>query len=147
MRALTLMTLSFCFQCVNIQNGVIGLPAMLRPVVMDSVQGLGGWICPTLSVLSHWPGRCGCDSKSVKMTSSNGNIFRVTGPLCGEFTDHRWIPPTKASGAELLMFSLICAWTNGWVNNGDAGDLRRHRCNVIFKSHFVDWCPAHFPCS
>ena len=26
-----------------------------------------------------------------------------------------------------LMFSLICAWTNRWVNNGHAGDLRRHR--------------------
>ena len=25
--------------------------------------------------------------------------FRVTGPLCGEFTIHRWIPPTKASDA------------------------------------------------
>ena len=23
------------------------------------------------------------------------------------------------------MFSLIFAWTNGWVNNWDAGDLRR----------------------
>ena len=29
------------------------------------------------------------------MTSSNGNIFRVTGHLCGEFTDHRWIPLTQ----------------------------------------------------
>ena len=35
------------------------------------------------------------------MTSSNGNIFRVTGPLCGEFTGPRWIPHTKASDAEL----------------------------------------------
>ena len=35
------------------------------------------------------------------MTSSNGNILRVTGPLCGEFTGHRWIPLTKASDAEL----------------------------------------------
>ena len=25
-----------------------------------------------------------------------------------------------------LMFSLICAWTNGWVNNPGAGDLRSH---------------------
>ena len=25
-----------------------------------------------------------------------------------------------------LMFSLICAWINGWVNNSEAGDLRRH---------------------
>ena len=37
----------------------------------------------------------------VMMTSSNGNIFRFTGPLCGEFTGHRWIPLTKASDAEL----------------------------------------------
>ena len=26
------------------------------------------------------------DQADVMMTSSNGNIFRVTGPLCGEFT-------------------------------------------------------------
>ena len=38
------------------------------------------------------------------MTSSNGNFFRVTGHLCGEFTDHRWIPRTKASVAELWCF-------------------------------------------
>ena len=33
------------------------------------------------------------------MTSSNGNIFRVTGHLCGEFTGPRWIPLTNASDA------------------------------------------------
>ena len=38
------------------------------------------------------------------MMSSNGNIFRVTGHLCGEFTGDRWIPRTKASGAELWCF-------------------------------------------
>ena len=27
------------------------------------------------------------------------------------------------------MFSLICAWINGWVHNGEAGDLRRHRAH------------------
>ena len=34
-------------------------------------------------------------SRLHMMTSSNGNIFRVTGPLCGEFTGHRWILHTK----------------------------------------------------
>ena len=38
------------------------------------------------------------------MTSSNGNIFCVTGHLCGEFTGPRWIPRTKASHAELWCF-------------------------------------------
>ena len=28
-----------------------------------------------------------------------------------------------------LMFSLICAWTNGWINNLEAGDLRRHHAH------------------
>ena len=27
------------------------------------------------------------------------------------------------------MFSFICTWTNDWVNNRDAGGLRRHRAH------------------
>ena len=61
------------------------------------------------------------------MTSLNGNIFCVTGHLCGEFTDPRWIPRTKASDAELWCF--LCVWINGWLNNRDAGDLRRYRAH------------------
>ena len=61
------------------------------------------------------------------MTSSNGNIFPVTGPLCVEFTGYRWIPLTKASDAELWCFLSSAPEQNAWVNNRDAGDLRR-RC-------------------
>ena len=60
------------------------------------------------------------------MTSSNGNIFRVTGLLCGEFTGPRWIPCTKASDTELWFF-FICAWINDLVNNREASDSKRHR--------------------
>ena len=63
------------------------------------------------------------------MTSSNGIFFRVTGPLCGEFTGHRWNPPHEGQWRRALMFSFICAWLNGWVNNREAGDLRRHRAH------------------
>ena len=62
----------------------------------------------------------------VMMTLSNGNTFRITGPLREEFIGHRWIPLTKASDAELWCFFFISAWTNCWVNNPDAGDLRCH---------------------
>ena len=61
------------------------------------------------------------------MTSSNGNIFRVTGPLCGEFTGHLWIPLTKASDAKLWYFLWSALCINGWVNNREAGDLKLHR--------------------
>ena len=53
--------------------------------------------------------------------------FRVPCHLCREFAGHRWIPRTKASDAWLWLFFFICAWMNGWVNNREAVDLRRHR--------------------
>ena len=62
-----------------------------------------GWVIPVLVF---------CEVKlpthiifaTAMMTSSNGNIFRVTGHLCGEITGPRWIPRTKASDAELWCF-------------------------------------------
>ena len=59
------------------------------------------------------------------MTSSNGNIFRVTGPLCGKFTGPGEFPH-KGQWRGVLIASLICVWINGWVNNREAGDLRRY---------------------
>ena len=45
-----------------------------------------------------------CQIDSAIMTPSNGNIVRVTGPLCGELTGRRWFPLTKVSDAELWRF-------------------------------------------
>ena len=67
----------------------------------------------------------------VVMTSSNGNCFCVTGPLCGEFNGHRWIPLTKASDAELWCFLWSAHWISGWVNNREAGDLRHNRAYEV----------------
>ena len=32
--------------------------------------------------------------------------------------------PHRGQWRGALMFSLICVWVNGWINNGEAGDLR-----------------------
>ena len=37
--------------------------------------------------------------------------------------------PHKGQWRGVLMFSLIFARINGWVNTGEAGDLRRNRCH------------------
>ena len=90
------------------------------------------------------------------MTSSNGNIFRVTGHLCGNspgtlilypWWHHQMETfsallaicagihrspvnfPHKGQWRGALMFSLICTRLNGWENNGEAGDFRRHRAH------------------
>ena len=41
------------------------------------------------------------------------------------------------------MFSLIAAWINGWVNNREAGNLRRHRADhdVIVDHDVIDVVP------
>ena len=55
--------------------------------------------------------RCPMPVVSFTMASSNGNIFRVTGILCGEFSNHWWIPRTKASDAELWCFIWRFLWS------------------------------------
>ena len=81
------------------------------------------------------------------MTSSNGNIFRVTGRLCGEFTVHRSPvnSPHNGQWRGALVFSLICAWTDGWANNRDACDLRRHRAHYDVTVTYL-WFPQYCCC-
>ena len=45
-------------------------------------------------------------------------------PMSGEFRAQRQVT---------RMFSLICARINSWVNNREAGDLRRHRAHYDFS--------------
>ena len=45
--------------------------------------------------------------------------------------------PIKGQWCGALMFSLICAWINHYINNRDAGDLRRYRAHydIIVMIH------------
>ena len=58
--------------------------------------------------------------------------------------------PHKGQWRRALMFSLICAWINGWVSNREAGDLRRHRTHydatVIWWYFWHDDLVLHFGC-
>ena len=103
-------------------------------------------------------------SACFMMTSSNGNIFRVTGHLWGGGTWWRHqmetfsallaicagnspVPvnsPHKGQWRRVLMFSLICTWINVWKNNRETGDFRRHSTHydVIVMNSPV---PGEFP--
>ena len=83
------------------------------------------------------------DSPHPTMTSSNGNIFRLTGPLCREFTGHRWNPPNKGQwrGALIIFFyrrlnnRLSKQSRRRWFET-PLRSLRRH-CNI----EPVNWEP------
>ena len=60
--------------------------------------------------------------------------------------------PAQRPGTPALMFSLIYAWINGWVNNHQAGDLRRncahYEVTVMVTQaciHFVQRLPRSRP--
>ena len=63
------------------------------------------------------------------MTSSNGKIFKRYWPFVWGIHRPLVNSPHKCQWRGALMFSLICACINGWVNNRKAGDLRRHRAH------------------
>ena len=69
-------------------------------------------------------------------SSSNGNIFCVTGHLCGEFTGHRWISHTKSVTRSFDVFidlrlnKRLSKQSRGWWFGTPSCPLWRH-CNVI----------------
>ena len=80
------------------------------------------------------------------MTSSNGNIFRVTGPLCGELTGHRWIPHTQRPVTRSFDIFFDLRLKKNWVNIREAGDLRRHHTHydIIVSDTLSMLCKQHF---
>ena len=62
--------------------------------------------------------------------------------------------PHKGQWCGALMFSVICSWTNRWVNNQNTGDLRWHHahydvtvmcllwpnwCILLYKLNYCSW--------
>ena len=81
------------------------------------------WFLSCTAVLL-WHGLLPVKFSQYKMTSSNGNIFCLTGPLWGESTQSLVNSPHKGQRRGAWIFSFICTWTNRWGSNRDAGDLR-----------------------
>ena len=55
--------------------------------------------------------------------------------------------PHKGQWRGALMFPLICTRTNGWTNNWDAGDLRRHRTHhgatLTYHENVLEMSPTN----
>ena len=49
--------------------------------------------------------------------------------------------PHKGQWRRAMMFSLICAWMNGWVNNGEAVDSAHYGVTVMQRDCFPNYWP------
>ena len=76
------------------------------------------------------------------MTSSHGNFFCVTGPLCAEFTGHRWIPHKRpVTRSYDVFFDLrLNKWSSkqswGWWFETQSRSWWRH-CNGVDRSQLM----------
>ena len=84
------------------------------------------------------------NSKGIMMTSSNGNIFRVTGHLCGEFTGPRWIPAQRPVTRNFDVFfdlrlnKRLSKQSWGWWFETLSCPLWRH-CNDQSSTLLILW--------
>ena len=78
------------------------------------------------------------------MTSSNGNIFRVTGPLCGEFTGPGEFPTQRPVMwsfdvfCDLRLNKRLSKQTRGWWFEAQSWSLWRH-CNDTMNTCSSPW--------
>ena len=99
---------------------------------------------PSCGDLSYRRGHCWDDRRLFEITDHRKSIFGIFKinscchndvikwkhfPLYWPFVRGIHRTPHIGQWRGALMFSLICAWINGWVNNGEAGDLQRHRAH------------------
>ena len=90
---------------------------------------------------------------SCMMTSSNGNIFRITDPLCGEFAGHQLIPAQRTLRRrfhvflDLFLNKRLSNQSWGWSSETQSRPLWRHRNEFIVSSivfHNRETWPAAF---
>ena len=100
--------------------------------------GFRNSIIVNLNLISQ--GHQSWNETSLMMTSSNGNIFRVTGHLCGEFTGPRWIPTQRPVTRSFDVFfdlhlnKRLSKQSRGWWFETPSHPLWRHRNVVCISS-------------
>ena len=89
------------------------LSVLMKPNMIEIFwcQRVLNCIC-TVTITLWW--RHQIETFSALLALCEGNS-----PVTGEFPSQR--PVTRS-----LLLPLIWAWTNDWIHNRDAGDLRRH---------------------
>ena len=85
-----------------------------------------------------WIGNKPLSLPTTMLMPGHGNVFRLDDGIKWKRFPRYWPfvqgihrspvnSPHKGQWRVTLVFSFICVWINGWVNNLEAGDLRRYR--------------------
>ena len=120
--------------------------AVLYAIVMMLISLLEDHSCTILQIWYRflWKFVPGYILKAITWWRHQMETFSALLAICRGIHRSPVNSPHKGQWRGTLVFSMICAWTNGWVNTRDAGDYTRHRAHydvtVMRKCH---QCVAH----
>ena len=139
------------FKPVNLSiSFVIALQA-LRPSTNEYIWrvSVNNSLTNCTATCTKWTRQNKTQKRLRMIASRNGKAFHITDPFLGGILRSPVNSPHKCQWCGALMFSLICLCINVWVNNREAGDLRRHRAKydviVMYLVVTVTWITVHAP--
>ena len=140
----------------KLNDGLANL-CWLKMLLENGHQQTRGLLADRLSPFTHVltqinifnslsPARCGCNFKYAHFKHNHDDVIKWKHfPRYWPFVlgIHRSPvnSPHNGQWRGALMFSLICIWINGWVNNREAGNLRRYRVHydVTVMVVLISW--------
>ena len=93
---------------------------LLQPYFKPSILQNPLWQHARNTKLSHW-------QLEKSWWRHQMETFSALLGICAGNSPNPVNSPRRGKWRGAFMFSLICAWIDDWVNNREAGDLRRHR--------------------
>ena len=126
---------------VWLSSSVVGI--MIFLVLCFEIYGCDIWseyiyISPAMKLMT----KTSHQFLQIKATPLHVIFFMMTSPNIIKWKHFsRYWPFVRA-----LMFSLICAWINNWVNNREASDLRCHRANYDVTVMFTVFTNGTYVC-
>ena len=141
---------TFPFLCVwfaRILTALIGFTLTIHPYSFrhDFLSHLTSRM--TLKYMAQWITSIPRLYSTTMMASANGNILRVTGSLCVEFTGHRWIPLTRSVTwsfdvfCDLRLNKQLSKQSWGWWSETPSRSLWRH-----FNDAWTIWDASYHAC-
>ena len=96
------------------------------PVRVSNPANVGKWFREIHQELPYNPNTTGHNETLYTWWRHQMETFSALLALCAGNSPVPVNSPHKGQWRGALMFTLICAGINDWVNNREAGDLRRH---------------------
>ena len=118
---------SVCLGTYQVIHQITSLASAFHRELVDFIHKGKGFPCRDIIMAIEYP-----MYHQYMLTSSNGNIFSVTGHLCAEFAGHRWIPAENSG-----------EFQRG-IHRSPVNSPHKGQCDIFFDLHLNKRLSKHW---